>query len=221
VPCGVQWCFEIVKDMSIVHILDTVSSIYVRLVPSAQSDSVDVSTQQVNMKIASRLSTHYFYSILLVNTTVLPPRSRCASQPCQNGGTCLDFPVVDAFYCGCRWPYQGVRCQEYKVSCPSTNCGMKRPDLTPNCIAFPSDRALISICQCTIINGTEVTTKYSSTICGDEKSYLPNCLQTGQRLGTLPFTNKGFYICHPGSNNIEVMSCLKGRIWDDITWFEQ
>jgi hypothetical protein len=46
--------------------------------------------------------------VVLANTTVFPAGSRCASQPCQNGGLCYDFLSADAYYCRCFPPYTSL-----------------------------------------------------------------------------------------------------------------
>ena len=36
----------------------------------------------------------------------------CASDPCENGGTCFDFP--NQFFCGCVPGYEGLFCSTGK-----------------------------------------------------------------------------------------------------------
>lgn len=35
--------------------------------------------------------------------------NECASEPCQNKGTCTD--IVDGFYCSCSAGFEGVLCE--------------------------------------------------------------------------------------------------------------
>lgn len=44
----------------------------------------------------------------------------CASQPCYNGGTCVDLP--QGYRCQCPPGYSGINCQEERSDCRNDTC---------------------------------------------------------------------------------------------------
>ena len=46
----------------------------------------------------------------------------CGSQPCQNGGTCIEIPNGVSYQCQCLDRFQGVQCQEDLNPCASNPC---------------------------------------------------------------------------------------------------
>ena len=48
-------------------------------------------------------------SIYLCNMFVLPDIDECASNPCQNGGTCVD--KINTFFCRCGNYHRGTTCE--------------------------------------------------------------------------------------------------------------
>ncbi|CAF1406621.1 unnamed protein product [Adineta steineri] len=57
------------------------------------------------------------------NKSVFPTGSRCAAQPCQNGGVCFDFSSADAYLCHCPLPYEGLHCHLLQNYCFDSSCG--------------------------------------------------------------------------------------------------
>lgn len=47
--------------------------------------------------------------------------STCASNPCQNGGKCIEMPFFQ-FSCECPFGFGGERCEKFEVCRPDT-CG--------------------------------------------------------------------------------------------------
>jgi hypothetical protein len=171
------------------------------------------------VKISIRFSTPLYSLVRSANTTVFPPKSRCASGPCQNGGRCYDYPVADAFHCSCTGHYEGVHCQAFKRSCPSDGCDgwftRARAFLDP-CLPFVTDRALTHICECITENDGQFRKWYAQNSCQGEQFVIPNCTNADQHAGPLPFTNKGFYICRSQLHRASVQSCRLGRVWNDV-----
>lgn len=44
----------------------------------------------------------------------------CSSQPCYNGGTCVDLP--QGYRCQCAPGYSGINCQEERSDCRNDTC---------------------------------------------------------------------------------------------------
>jgi hypothetical protein len=154
-----------------------------------------------------------FSFIFEVNQTILPNGSRCASQPCQNGGICFDFPSADAFLCACPYPYEGVHCHLRRQSCSPNVCGPTDfGRMLPRCIRFPSDRALRYFCHCYANDDISYYTPYD---CGKGERYYIDCDEKGLRVGAVPFTNKAYFVCLDYFNIPVIQSCRLGHVWND------
>ena len=49
---------------------------------------------------------------LSAGVTTTEPDNTCASQPCENNGTCIRLP--EAFVCQCVEGYIGLRCETHE-----------------------------------------------------------------------------------------------------------
>jgi hypothetical protein len=150
--------------------------------------------------------------IFEANQTISPIGSRCASQPCQNGGKCYDFPSADAFLCVCPPLYEGVHCHARTRVCSGYICGSRDLEgLFPSCISFASDRALRYICDCWTGN----VLYYTSFDCEKGERYYPKCDENVSSVGAVPFTNKAYLVCLKGSSGPFIKSCRVGHVWND------
>ncbi|CAF1009422.1 unnamed protein product [Adineta steineri] len=146
------------------------------------------------------------------NTTIFPVGSRCASKPCGDRGLCYDFPSADGYYCECYHPYTGLNCQAEYRECPQFACGNRTSEIFPICFDYTSDKALSYICTCLMINAS-MEMRFALNNCHNEKLFSLNC-DGAERVGAVPFTNKGFYICS-GSVGVSVRSCDLHHVWND------
>ena len=175
--------------------------------------SVDVSIEQVSEK-QCRLFVWSELSCVLANATVFPKGSRCASQPCQNGGVCFDFPSADAYACHCYYPYQGLHCHLTMHRCG--RCGgpiTKTTKITPLCRSYTSDMALNYTCACYDNRNNSRAVSYALNDCLHKEPYVLKCDEE-HLVGALPFTNKGFYNC-PFGNLMLIESCRLHHVWND------
>ncbi|CAF0987194.1 unnamed protein product [Adineta steineri] len=147
------------------------------------------------------------------NTTIFPAGSRCASKPCGDRGVCFDFPSADGYHCECYSPYAGLNCQTEHHRCPRFACGNRTSKIVPMCIDFAFDKALPHVCHCLVKGNTE-DKHFALNSCHNEKLFSMKCAGA-ERVGAVPFTNKGFYICFTGSINASVRSCDLDRVWND------
>ncbi|CAF1026018.1 unnamed protein product [Adineta steineri] len=147
------------------------------------------------------------------NTTIFPVGSRCASNPCGDKGLCFDFPSADGYHCECYHPYTGLNCQTEYRECPLFQCGNRTSEMLPMCIDFTSDKALPYICHCFVINGSADMTLALDN-CHNEKLFSLKCDEV-ERVGALPFTNKGFYVCTSGILRATFKSCDLHHVWND------
>jgi len=150
------------------------------------------------------------------NTTVFPIGSRCASQPCQNGGVCFDLSSVDSYVCHCSYPYKGLHCHLLdKSSCPISQCGRDRVGkFIPVCRYYTTDKALDYICFCYSKSGRYADLRYAANNCYTDELFSPKC-EGEPPVGALPFTNKGFYICPMSTKSPLVLSCPLHHVWNN------
>ncbi|CAF1026001.1 unnamed protein product [Adineta steineri] len=146
------------------------------------------------------------------NTTIFPVGSRCASNPCGDRGVCYDFPSADGYYCECFRPNRGLNCQTEHYECPPFACGNRTSEIFPTCLDFTSDKALPHICGCLVFNASH--TAFALNNCHNEKLFYLKCHEA-ERVGAVPFTNKGFYICFTGDTRASVRSCDLNHVWND------
>jgi hypothetical protein len=144
----------------------------------------------------------------------LPIESRCASQPCQNGGACVDFSSVDGYLCQCRYPYKGLHCHLLENSCPKSQCGSRVDNIVPACMTYTNDMALDYICFCYDWNRNPVSLSYAANNCNTDELFVPKC-EGEHPVGALPFTNKGFYICPWDTKTLLIKSCTLHHVWND------
>ena len=71
---------------------------------------------------------------LLAQRFFVPDIDECASDPCQNGGTCVD--EINKFLCRCGSYYRGTTCEygektlllgdaAWFITCPHTRCRLR------------------------------------------------------------------------------------------------
>jgi hypothetical protein len=153
--------------------------------------------------------------IILANTSVFPIGSRCASQPCQNGGVCFDFSSVDGYLCLCSYPYQGLHCHLLEKPIPESLCGGQVGKMSPMYYVYTNDMALDYICFCYDYSRRPVVTlSYAASNCYTDELFVLTC-EGEPPVGALPFTNKGFYICPWGTESLIIMSCALHHVWND------
>lgn len=153
--------------------------------------------------------------MFLANTSVFPSGSRCASQPCQNGGVCFDFRSADGYICQCPYPYKGLHCHTVDKPYPKSGCGRRIGTMSPGIRVFTTDMALDYTCGCHDWSRRPVVTVgYVANNCHTEKIFFPECEEV-PRVGALPFTNKGFYVCQINTNSVYIQSCLLHHVWND------
>ncbi len=153
--------------------------------------------------------------IILANGSVLPAGSRCASQPCQNGGLCVDFSSVDGYYCLCKPPYTGLHCESQEQLCPMLPCGHRTSEMKPYCTRFPSGMAFNYTCSCHFISPAPRMALVLNNCQDKDQLFYPNCGNQVEGVGAVPFTNKAFYIC-PGSElTASLRPCPLNHVWND------
>jgi EGF-like domain len=145
---------------------------------------------------------------------VFPAGSRCASQPCQNGGLCFDFSSADAYYCFCFPPYTGLHCHLEQWEClPPSPCGVRTPEMIPMCQSYTSDRALRSSCYCYIPNSSQMRGIALNNCHDKNQLFIPNCKKKAE-IGAVPSTNKAYYICLSESS-ATVVPCWLNHVWNN------
>jgi len=147
------------------------------------------------------------------NRSVFPIGSRCASQPCQNGGACFDFSSADGYLCQCPFPYKGLHCHLLDKSCPESACGGRIGKIVPWCRSFTTDMALDYICFCYDWSRQPAGLSYAANNCYTDQLFASKCDGEPQ-VGALSFTNKGFYICQRG-RDLFMESCALHHVWND------
>ena len=167
--------------------------------------SVDVWTKQVSEK---KKIVFWFavICIVLANTSVFLIGSRCASQPCQNGGVCFDFSAADGYLSQCPYPYKGLHCHLVEKSCSESECSGRVGKIAPTYKAYTNDMALDYICFCHDGSRWSVALSYAAKHCYIDELFVPKC-EGEPPIGALPFTNKGFYICPRSTESLYIKSC--------------
>jgi len=151
--------------------------------------------------------------VVLANTTVFPVGSRCASQPCQNGGRCFDLSLADAYYCSCSYPYTGFHCHIQVWECPPPFWGVRTPEMIPQCYAYSSDRALRYSCRCYMPVTSNLSTLALNNCHDKNQLFVANC--NGEKeIGAVPFTNKAYYIC-TRKGVVSLKPCWLNHLWNN------
>jgi hypothetical protein len=151
--------------------------------------------------------------IVLANTSVFPIGSRCASQPCQNGGVCFDFSSADGYLCQCRSPYKGLHCHLLDKPCPQSQCGGRIGNITAYCKPYTTDMALDYICYCYDWTYQPSVLSFAANNCYTDENFGPKC-EGKPSAGAIPFTNKGFYGCLMGTD-LFIRPCALHHVWND------
>jgi hypothetical protein len=130
-----------------------------------------------------------------------PLENPCASQPCLNGGQCLQVDV-SSYQCQCLSGFDGKNCElDARVCQTQQPCG-QAPDT--KCQSFRLGAALQYICI--LRNGLAYglnSQQVQSSPCTGIDGAQP-----------LSITDKGFIMCDGESMFVE--SCPGGTIWDDL-----
>jgi len=144
---------------------------------------------------------------------VFPTGSRCASQPCQNGGLCFDFSSADAYFCYCFAPYTGLHCHLKQWKClPPSPCGVRTSEMVPSCQSYTSDRALHYSCYC-YMPCMSHTLGIALNNCHDKNQlFIPKC-EKKKEIGAVPFTNKAYYICL-SEGYVTLEPCWLNHVWN-------
>ena len=161
------------------------------------------------------VALNVIWFIFEADQTILPIGSRCASQPCQNGGTCFDFPSADAFLCLCPPSYEGVHCHARTRMCEKTACGGDSVQMKGACRSFPSDRALSYYCECHKEADDFLDVYFAPSNCYKDDLYKPICAVRENGAVAIPFTNKGYYVYRHGDIFSFLQSCRLGHVWND------
>ena len=186
---------------------------YVHQVLRWDLKSVDVSTKQVSQYEKIIFWFFKLFCIILANTTVFPAGSRCALKPCENNGLCFDLSSADAYHCACHDPYTGVHCQVQERIFPPFICGNITSEITPYDVGFTSDKALPYICVC--LRKDVQYLVFALNNCHNGKLFHKVCDGKEPFVGSVPFTNKAFYICKPDLTQVDVQSCDLHHVWND------
>ena len=152
--------------------------------------------------------------IILANTSVFPIGSRCAAQPCQNGGVCFDFSSADGYLCHCPYLYKGLHCHLFQNICPESRCGDIVGNIVPDCYPYTNDMALNHFCRCYDWSSRPLGLTYAANNCHTDKLFVPKC-EGDPPVGAVLFTNKGFYICLNDRKRLFIQSCPLQHVWND------
>jgi len=136
-----------------------------------------------------------------------PLESPCASQPCLNGGQCVQTDV-SSYKCQCAAGFDGKTCELDATFCQNQQpCGQS-PDV--RCQSFRWGAALQYVCI--IQNGAAYGL--------NAQQVQPNPCTGTDGTQSLFFSDKGFIMCDGESMFPE--SCPGGTVWDDLnkacTW---
>ncbi|CAF1448707.1 unnamed protein product [Adineta steineri] len=148
------------------------------------------------------------------NTSVFPTGSRCAAQPCQNGGVCFDFSSADAYLCHCPLPYEGLHCHLLQNYCFNSGCGGTIGNMSTECYPYTNNMALQHSCRCHDWSTRPFVISFAGKNCYTEKLFVPKC-EGEPPVGAVPFTNKGFYICLYNRTRLFIKSCPLQHVWND------
>ncbi|XP_071478488.1 uncharacterized protein [Diadema antillarum] len=143
------------------------------------------------------------------------PSTSCASQPCQNGGSCTAY--ASAFLCRCTTDFTGLRCEIPVVNAPSATACDDNPCAHGACVSSASDRFT---CMCPAQwRGTacevdvDECSEWSGDLCGngtvcinedggyrcEDPCASPNPCENG---GTCSITHSDpYYTCECGPNH--------------------
>jgi len=130
-----------------------------------------------------------------------PLESPCASQPCLNGGQCVQTDI-SSYQCQCLAGFDGKTCElDARVCQTQQPCGQSQDT---KCQSFRIGAALQYVCilqsgEAYGLNGQQVTPNPCKGVDGPQP---------------LAITDKGFIMCDGELMFVE--SCPGGTVWDDL-----
>jgi len=130
-----------------------------------------------------------------------PLENPCSSQPCLNGGQCVQTDV-SSYQCQCQTGFDGTTCElDARICHTQQPCG-QAPDT--KCQSFRIGAALQYVCilqggQAYGLNAQQVQSNPCRGVDGPQP---------------LTLTDKGFIMCDGESMFVE--SCPGGTVWDDL-----
>jgi hypothetical protein len=127
------------------------------------------------------------------------PVNQCASEPCRNGGQCVQ--TDSTYQCQCPPGFDGQHCELDGRACQAQPCGQS-PDV--RCQSFRPNAALQYICifQDGLAYGL------------NPQQVQPSPCQVNDGPHALAVSDKGFIMCD--SDRMFIESCPGGTIWDDL-----